>query len=96
MNTILTAKTEEGKLIVLTPELEREQIKKMAEVTIIFLPQCNFPVQLKVGDIIIPHFAHLKDAACATLFSEGESQSHLQGKQQLYAFFQKHAELCRT
>lgn len=48
---------------------------------------------MKVGDITIPHFAHLKDSTCLTLFSEGESHSHLQGKQQLYAFFKKHAEL---
>jgi competence protein CoiA len=46
-----------------------------------------------VGDIIIPHFAHMKDAACATFFSEGESHNHLRGKQQLYGFFQKYAQL---
>ena len=93
MNSILTAKTEQGKLIVLTPELERERLRKWRKLRLFFCPQCNFPVQLKVGDITIPHFAHLKDSACLTLFSEGESQSHLLGKQQLYAFFQKHAEL---
>ncbi|MEK4406632.1 competence protein CoiA family protein [Sporosarcina sp. FSL K6-6792] len=90
---MLTAKTEEGKLVVLTPELERERLRKWRKLRSFFCPQCNFPVQLKVGDIIIPHFAHLKDSTCLTLFSEGESYSHLQGKQQLYAFFQKHAEL---
>ena len=42
---------------------------------------------------MIPHFAHLKDSSCLSLFSEGESHSHLHGKQQLYAFFQKHTEL---
>ncbi len=57
-----------------------------------FCPQCDFPVQLKVGDIIIPHFAHKKDAFCSTRFSEGESKEHLQGKQQLYIFLQKNAK----
>jgi len=93
MNHILTAKTEQGKLIILTPELERDRLRKWRKLRLFFCPQCNFPVQLKVGDITIPHFAHLKDSTCLTLFSEGESYSHLQGKQQLYAFFKKHAEL---
>jgi competence protein CoiA len=92
LTIILTAKTEQGKLIVLTPELERGRLRKWRKLRLFFCPQCNFPVQLKVGDITIPHFAHFKDSTCLTLFSEGESRSHLQGKQQLYAFFQKHAE----
>jgi competence protein CoiA len=47
---------------------------------------------LKVGDIIIPHFAHMKDASCSSLFSEGESLEHLRGKQQLYEFLQQHTK----
>ncbi|MEK5071376.1 competence protein CoiA [Sporosarcina sp. FSL K6-1508] len=86
---ILTAKTEKGKLIVLSRELERERLREWRKVQAFFCTQCNSPVQLKVGDIIIPHFAHLKDAACTTLFSEGESKAHLQGKRQLYEFFRK-------
>jgi competence protein CoiA len=93
MNTILTAKTEEGKLIVLTRDLERERLRKWRKSRLFYCPQCDYPVRLKVGDITIPHFAHMKDASCATLFSEGESHHHLQGKQQLYGFFQKHAKL---
>ncbi len=53
-------------------------------------------MQLKVGDIKIPHFAHEKDTACSANFAEGESKEHLQGKQQLYLFLQKrtgHVEL---
>ena len=78
-------------MIVLTPELGREKLRKWRKSRLFFCSQCDLPVQLKVGDIIIPHFAHMKDATCATLFSEGESYNHLQGKQQLYGFFQKHA-----
>ena len=57
-----------------------------------YCQQCNTQVQLKVGDIIIPHFSHMKDASCSTLFSEGESQEHLRGKQQLYGFLQQYAK----
>lgn len=45
---------------------------------------------------MIPHFAHKKDTSCSASFSEGETQEHLQGKQQLYLFLQKqkkHVEL---
>lgn len=34
----------------------------------------------------------MKDASCSTLFSEGESQEHLRGKQQLYGLLQQHVK----
>ena len=37
-------------------------------------------VQLKVGDIVIPHFAHEKEELVQHSFSEGESQEHLRRK----------------
>ncbi|WP_370457447.1 competence protein CoiA [Sporosarcina sp. JAI121] len=89
---MLTAKTKEGKLVVLTPELRKDQLRQWRKSRMFFCPQCETPVQLKVGDIVVPHFAHKKDASCSTLFSEGESQQHLQGKQQLYEFLQRHAK----
>lgn len=42
---------------------------------------------MKVGDIVVPHFAHRKDASCNASFSEGESPQHLNGKRLLYQFF---------
>ena len=72
--------------------MKKEDLRDWRRSTQFYCPQCNVPVQLKVGDIVIPHFAHKKDEACSASFSEGESKAHLLGKQQLYAFFQKHAE----
>ncbi|WP_342512926.1 competence protein CoiA family protein [Sporosarcina sp. FSL K6-1522] len=89
---ILTAKTAEGELIVLSADLKKEQLKEWRKKQRFYCPQCRDPVHLKVGDIIIPHFAHQQDASCRTSFAEGESKVHLQGKQQLYAFFRKHAD----
>ena len=86
---ILTAKMEDGQLIVLTPEFKRDQLRKWQRSIVFFCPQCSLPVQLKVGDIMIPHFAHQKGDACTSTFSEGESKAHLQGKQQLYLFLKK-------
>ncbi|WP_445683722.1 competence protein CoiA [Sporosarcina sp. FSL K6-3457] len=80
----------------LTPELTREQLKKWRRTELFYCPQCKSPLQLKVGEIMIPHFAHKKDTSCSACFSEGETQEHLQGKLQLYHFLQKqtkHVEL---
>lgn len=84
MRAILTACSEEGRLIILSPELERHELRKWRQTRKFYCPQCKGPVQLKVGDIVIPHFAHRKDAACSASFSEGESQRHLSGKRLLY------------
>ncbi|MFJ7932888.1 competence protein CoiA [Sporosarcina sp. NPDC096371] len=86
---MLVAKEKDGKLMVLTPKFTRDQLKTWRKSQLFFCLQCNSRVHLKVGDIVIPHFAHERDAACPTLFSEGESKEHLEGKQQLYLFLQK-------
>src|SRR5690554_1948582 len=46
-------------------------------------PACQSPVHLKAGSVMRPHFAHYKKSHCA-VFSEGETEEHLEGKQQLY------------
>ncbi|MCG7334281.1 hypothetical protein MHZ95_03185 [Sporosarcina sp. ACRSM] len=78
--------------MVLTKALRKEQLKKWRQSQSFYCPQCKKPVQLKIGEIVTPHFAHKKNEACPSFFSEGESKDHLQGKQQLYLFFQKHAD----
>lgn len=83
---ILIAKTKEGTLIRLTQDLKREWLRKWRRTTTFYCPQCDDVLQLKVGDIVMPHFAHKKDATCSASFSEGETTEHLQGKQQLYHF----------
>lgn len=51
-------------------------------------PQCKNPVRLKIGQVMIPHFAHIVLSNCLTSFSERESPTHLKGKLQLADFFQ--------
>lgn len=86
VRAILTACSEEGKLIILSPELERQELRRWRQTRSFYCPQCKGSVQLKVGDIVIPHFAHRKDTACSASFSEGESPNHLNGKRLLYQF----------
>lgn len=54
-----------------------------------FCPQCQELVQLKIGQVMIPHFAHLQKSRCRNSFSEGETADHLLGKHLLYEMFQK-------
>ena len=89
MISILTAKHEDGTIVILSSTMKREQLREWRRSTVFYCPQCNDSVQLKVGDVVIPHFAHKKDKSCSASFSEGESKEHLQGKQHLFSFFEK-------
>ncbi|WP_443028965.1 competence protein CoiA [Sporosarcina sp. G11-34] len=72
--------------------MKRKELKEWRLSSNFYCPQCGKQVQLKVGDIVIPHFAHKSDASCSASFSEGESKEHLEGKIQLFKFFQKTAD----
>lgn len=89
MIKILTAKKADGKIMILSSEMKNEQLRELRKTATFRCPQCKDFVHLKVGDIVIPHFAHKKDASCSASFSEGESQEHLEGKRQLYHFFKR-------
>lgn len=68
---------------------KKEQIvadKKLCKRDTYHCPACQRRVHLKAGSTIRPHFAHYKKEACVT-FSEGETEEHLLGKQQLYDWF---------
>lgn len=85
---ILTACTEQGKLVILSKEECRTTLRKRRDMEKFHCPQCKKNVQMKVGDIVIPHFAHEKSSSCRSLFAEGESAEHLLGKQLLYELLQ--------
>ncbi|WP_438316309.1 competence protein CoiA [Sporosarcina sp. FA9] len=89
---ILTAKKEDGTIIILSSAMKKEQLRDWRKKINFFCPQCDDPVHLKVGDIVIPHFAHKSHANCSASFSEGETQIHLEGKRQLYEFFLKNRQ----
>lgn len=53
-----------------------------------YCPACKNSVHLKIGQVIRPHFAHYKNTAC-DVFSEGETEEHIQGKTQLFNWFKE-------
>lgn len=93
MELILVARRSNGQLIVLHDRWTRDELKKLRQLEQFICPQCNGFLRLKVGAINIPHFAHYNDESCEQYFSEGETYEHLQGKLDLYHFFQAYPSL---
>ena len=89
---ILTASLKDGQLVVLTAERERSALREWRRTERFYCPLCHEAVHLKVGDIVIPHFAHEKRSACTQSFSEGESPQHLNGKRLLFELLSARAE----
>lgn len=87
---ILLAKKANGMLLTITSTCSREDLRRLRSREIFRCPQCNQPVILKIGQLVTPHFAHKQNKLCTAQFSEGESEAHLQGKEQLYHFFSHH------
>lgn len=80
---MLIACTEQSQKFI-SYEYTREALLQYRQQTKFYCPQCHQPVRLKIGTINIPHFAHVSNAACDQLFSEGESVLHLKGKMLLF------------
>ena len=57
--------------------------KDLCKLETYICPSCQSPVHLKAGSVMRAHFAHFQKEAC-DVFSEGETEEHLRGKQQLY------------
>lgn len=76
---LLVARFADGRLYTLSGKASRDTLKKLRTETSFYCPSCGGEVRLRIGDITIPHFAHLSLALCAS-FSEPESQQHLEGK----------------
>ncbi|KOS66724.1 hypothetical protein AEA09_18525 [Lysinibacillus contaminans] len=70
-------------------EYTRNVLQQLRQQGKFYCPQCQQPVQLKIGTINIPHFAHIANQACDRLFAEGESVLHLKGKIQLFEWLKK-------
>lgn len=74
----------EQRQIFLPYQYSREALQRYRRQMKFYCPQCQQPVQLKIGKYNIPHFAHIATNSCIQLFAEGESKLHLQGKIQLF------------
>ncbi|KAA0546526.1 hypothetical protein FZW96_14870 [Bacillus sp. BGMRC 2118] len=83
---MLVANNSKGDVISLTSNWSREALLDLRKHEAFSCPSCKQVVQMKIGTMKIPHFAHKARTMCDS-FSEGESQYHLKGKLQLYDWF---------
>lgn len=67
---------------------QADNVKNKSQKGNYYCPACHEVVFLKKGAHIQPHFAHYAHHNC-TVFSEGESQEHLNGKKILFDGFKK-------
>lgn len=86
---MLVAITDQNERFVLQTSMSKDSLRQLRKERQFYCPQCKNNVQLKIGEIKIPHFAHLKVSSCESQFSEGESEQHLLGKEHLYQLFLK-------
>lgn len=80
--------TNEGEVII-PAQVPKHDLHQLREQHSFLCMQCKEKVILKIGSILIPHFAHQKNSSCSHSFSEGETEDHLNGKLQLFTFFQQ-------
>lgn len=85
---MLVALTENRQPFIINPNIPRSTLRKVREENHFFCPQCGEKLLFKIGSVKVPHFAHANKNNCETYFSEGETEQHLLGKEQLYRLFQ--------
>ena len=84
---MLVAYTEQNEPFILKSEIPLSKLHQLRKTKKFYCPQCKEQLQFRIGTFKIPHFAHRPKANCINLFSEGESENHLLGKEQLYNLF---------
>lgn len=85
---LFVAMNERRELINIVHYRERTSLLPLKEQHL-YCPQCERPVILKIGTVMIPHFAHVKHSNCSESFAEGETLEHMQAKIQLYSLFER-------
>lgn len=60
------------------------QLKEWAKKKIILCPVCNKPYEYCHGKVKIPYFRHMDKNECDSIYSEPETEEHLNGKYDLY------------
>ncbi|WP_226670593.1 competence protein CoiA [Metabacillus litoralis] len=64
-------------------------LKKLKTKSQFICTSCSSELDLKIGTVITPHFAHKKLTGCSGLESGAESEYHRKGKLDLYHWLQK-------
>ncbi len=82
---MFVAKKNDGLFISLLDSRPKEDLIRLRNEYQFYCSACQHPVQMKLGEKRLPHFAHLRDSKCITQ-TEHETPYHLEGKKQLYSW----------
>lgn len=63
---------------------DKEQLKKWALKKILLCPVCGKPYEYCHGKVKTPYFRHMEKNECEDLYSESETEEHLNGKRDLF------------
>ncbi|MBQ0137675.1 MAG: hypothetical protein KBT36_00085 [Kurthia sp.] len=86
---MLMAMTQDNHLFQLNMDASKEQLRELRKKQRFFCPACKQELLLKIGEIIIPYFSHVRKNDACNLFSDHESPAHVKGKILLFDWFQK-------
>lgn len=67
----------------------KETLKKWASKKIILCPACGKPYEYCHGRVKTPYFRHMEKDKCEDLYSETETQEHMDGKRDLFEWIKK-------
>lgn len=68
---------------------DKEQLKKWASKKILLCPVCGKPYEYCHGKVKTPYFRHMDKNECEDLYSESETEEHLNGKRDLFEWIRK-------
>jgi competence protein CoiA len=80
---LFVALKQDGQYISLLDNYDTLKLKAIRKNETFYCPACHQAVQLKIGQKKVSHFSHYKDSSCTVHF-ESESETHLNGKRQLF------------
>lgn len=87
--TMLMAMTQDNQLFRLNLDISKEQLRELRNNHQFYCPVCQQELLLKIGEIIMPYFSHLRRNEACNLFSDYESPAHVLGKNILFDWFQQ-------
>lgn len=68
---------------------DKEQLKKWASKKILLCPVCGKSYEYCHGKVKTPYFRHMDKTECEYLYSESETEEHLNGKRDLFEWIKK-------
>lgn len=68
---------------------DKETLKKWASKKILLCPACRKPYEYCHGRVKTPYFRHMEKDTCDELYSESETQEHMDGKRDLFEWIKE-------